>query len=80
MQEIKSIWRAFGESIQLGYVVHDTDVTTAVEMQARYVGEIRKQMGMLMVIFGIVDVGVIALIFCIFYMIVRLKHTSACEK
>lgn len=74
MQEIKSIWRAFGESIQLGYIAQDTDVTTAVEMQARYVGEIRKQMGMLMVIFGIVDVGVIALIFCIFYMIVRLKQ------
>ena len=72
IREIKSIWRAFGES--MGYNTQSTDVTTAVELQARYVGEIRKQMGMLMVIFGIVDVGVIALIFCIFYMIVRLKQ------
>ena len=74
IEEIESIWQAFGESIQLGYNIQLTDVITAVEMQARYVGEIRKQMGMLMVIFGIVDVGVIALIFCIFYMIVRLKQ------
>ena len=36
--------------------------------------ELNKQMDILLVTFGIVDCGVIILIFCIFYMIVRLKR------
>jgi len=43
-------------------------------MQRRYVAAYRKQMGLLLLIFGVVSFGVILLVFCIFYMIVRLKQ------
>ncbi len=47
---------------------------TARELQADYMRELNKQMAILLSVFSLVDVGVIFLIFCIFYMIVRLKR------
>lgn len=47
---------------------------TAKELQAAYMQELNKQMAILLSVFSLVDVGVIFLIFCIFYMIVRLKR------
>jgi lipoprotein-releasing system permease protein len=43
-------------------------------IERRYVEEIRKQMGVLLLIFGVVSFTVVVLVFCIFYMIVRLKQ------
>jgi lipoprotein-releasing system permease protein len=43
-------------------------------MQARYVAEFHKQMGVLLLIFGVVSLSVVLLIFCIFYMIVETKR------
>jgi lipoprotein-releasing system permease protein len=40
-------------------------------MQARYVAEIRKQMGVLLLIFGVVSLSAVLLVFCIFYMLVE---------
>ena len=75
IDDIEAIWKGFAQDQQLGvYALTSTSIDTAKDLQARYMQEIRKQMGMLLVIFGIVDVGVIALIFCIFYMIVKLKQ------
>ena len=62
---------------QLGwgsYLISETAVETAQQMQARYIAELRKQMAMLMLIFGVVSLGAILLIFCIFYMIVVTKQ------
>ncbi|HOV78178.1 MAG TPA: hypothetical protein PLS24_09110, partial [Sedimentisphaerales bacterium] len=39
-----------------------------------YVAEIKKQMGVLLVIFGVVSFSVVVLVFCIFYMMVKLKQ------
>jgi lipoprotein-releasing system permease protein len=50
------------------------EVVTATELQARYLEAIRKQRGLLLLIFGVVDCGAILLVLCIFYMIVRLKQ------
>jgi len=47
---------------------------SAKELQAKYMQELNKQMAILLSVFGIVDVGVIFLVFCIFYMIVHLKR------
>jgi lipoprotein-releasing system permease protein len=47
---------------------------TARELQADYMQELNKQMAILLSVFSIVDVGVIFLVFCIFYMIVHLKR------
>jgi lipoprotein-releasing system permease protein len=56
------------------YLILETQIETAQELQARYIAELRKQMAMLMIIFGVVSLGVILLIFCIFYMIVMTKR------
>lgn len=53
-----------------GYLLSATDVKTAQEEQRAYIAELRKQMAMLLVIFGAASLGAILLIFCIFYMIV----------
>ncbi|MHC4644674.1 MAG: ABC transporter permease [Planctomycetota bacterium] len=73
---IRGVWEEFaatelGWSIKLmGY----TEIETSKEMQRQYVVELLKQMGVLLLIFGMVSCGVVVLVFCIFYMIVRLKQ------
>jgi lipoprotein-releasing system permease protein len=54
--------------------IDNVDVLTARQMQRQYVVEIRKQMGILLLIFGVISFSVVILVFCIFYMIVRLKR------
>lgn len=72
---IQEIWVDFARAAGWSeYIVHQTDIVTARELQRQYMAVISQQMGMLMVIFGVIDVGVITLVFCIFYMIVRLKQ------
>lgn len=76
---IEAIRRAFDTfaRTQLGwgdYLISETQVETAQQMQARYIAELHKQMAILMLIFGVVSLGAILLIFCIFYMIVVTKQ------
>jgi len=76
MAEIWGLWRVFAAE-QLGwgpYLIRETSVKTAKQMQSQYVAELRKQMGVLLLIFGVVSFSVVVLVFCIFYMIVRLKQ------
>ncbi len=73
---IGGIWRNFVEE-HLGanpYLIQETEIKTAKEMQERFIRAYRKQMGILLLIFGVVSFGVVLLVFCIFYMIVRLKQ------
>lgn len=73
---IRGVWRNFVEE-QLGrdlYLINGTRIKTAKQLQSRFVAAYRKQMGILLLIFGVVSLGVVLLIFCIFYMIVRLKQ------
>ncbi len=56
------------------FLIHETQILTAKEMQRTFVQAYRKQMGILLLIFGVVSLGVVLLVFCIFYMIVRLKQ------
>ena len=72
---IRGVWQGFVED-ELGgdlYLANAT-IMTAKEIQRPYVAAYRKQMGILLLIFGVVSLGVVLLIFCIFYMIVRLKQ------
>jgi lipoprotein-releasing system permease protein len=43
-------------------------------MQAQLIAEYRKQMNVLLFIFGLVSVGIILLVFCIFYLIVMTRR------
>ena len=73
---IRGVWRNFVED-QLGaepYLIQYTDIETAQQMQSRYIAAYLQQMNVLLVIFGIVSFGVVLLVFCIFYLIVRLKQ------
>jgi len=73
---IAGLWRNFVEE-HLGanlFLIRETKIKTAKEMQKPYVQAYRKQMGILLLIFGVVSFGVVLLVFCIFYMIVRLKQ------
>jgi ABC-type lipoprotein release transport system permease subunit len=74
--EIRGIWKIFA-SEKLGwgdYDIRATMIETARQMQSRYVAEIRKQMGVLLLIFGVVSLSAVLLIFCIFYMIVETRR------
>jgi len=76
MAQIWGAWQMFA-SDQLNWgpgLISSTDIDTAKQMQSQYVAELRKQMWILLVIFGVVSLSVILLVFCIFYMIVRLKQ------
>jgi len=76
LDQIRGLWRVFATE-ELGWSTHKvllTSVATARQMQYRYVVELRKQMGVLLLIFGVVSFSVVVLVFCIFYMIVRLKQ------
>jgi lipoprotein-releasing system permease protein len=73
---IRGIWRNFVEE-QLEadpYLMQTTDIETAQQMQSRFIAAYLQQMNVLLVIFGIVSFGVVLLVFCIFYLIVRLKQ------
>ena len=69
---IRGVWRNFVEE-QLEEDLN-ANIMTAKQIQRPYVAAYRKQMGILLLIFGVVSLGVVLLIFCIFYMIVRLKQ------
>ena len=73
---IRGVWRAFVQK-QLDadpYLMTSTGINTARQLQSRYIAAYEKQMGVLLLIFGVVSFGVVLLVFCIFYMIVRLKQ------
>jgi lipoprotein-releasing system permease protein len=76
LAQIRGIWENFAEK-QLGWnqsLIQETMITTAKELQKDFVVELYKQMGILLLIFGVVSLGVIVLIFCIFYMIVETRQ------
>jgi lipoprotein-releasing system permease protein len=76
LAEIWGVWQTFAakELAWAPYLIRQTTISTAEDLQKRYIAELRKQMGVLLVIFGVVSFSVIVLIFCIFYMIVRSKQ------
>lgn len=70
--QIAKVWMKFASDKGMTWA-SSYDVQISREKQAKLIIEYRKQMKMLMLIFGIVSGGVILLIFCIFYLIVMTK-------
>lgn len=72
---VRRVWRNFAEKTLNwpDFLIADTEIMTSVAKQSQYTAELRKQMGVLLVIFGIISAGVVVLVFCIFYMIVMSK-------
>lgn len=73
---VRRIWTDFasGRLNWPDFYIAETEIITSVAKQSQYTAELRKQMGVLLVIFGIISAGVVALVFCIFYMIVTSKQ------
>jgi len=71
LERVRNIWKCFSEDLYWGSFA---TVQTSTQKNVQLIVEYRKQMGMLMLIFGIVSGGIILLIFCIFYMIVLSKR------
>ena len=73
---IRGVWRTFvAEQLDADpYLMTATSINTSRQLQSRYIAAYEKQMGVLLLIFGVVSFGVVLLVFCIFYMIVRLKQ------
>ncbi|RKY07373.1 MAG: hypothetical protein DRP66_06835 [Planctomycetota bacterium] len=70
--EAEAIWLRFAQGrFNWGRLA---TIESSRKMQARLVTEYKKQMAMLMLIFGVVSGGVVLLIFCIFYLIVMTKQ------
>jgi len=76
LAQIRGIWEDFAAK-QLGwgpYLIRETEIITSKQMQSQQIVEFRKQMRILLFIFGIVSCSVVLLIGCIFYMIVMTKQ------
>lgn len=76
LAQIRGVWQVFAAE-QLGwdpYLIKNTIIITAKQMQNPLVAEFRKQMGILLLIFGVISLSAILLIFCIFYMIVMTRR------
>ena len=73
---VRGIWRKFAEK-KLdwnNYLISRASIETSRQLQSRLVKELRKQMKMLFLIFGVVSGGVVLLVFCIFYLIVMTRQ------
>ncbi|MGB2862730.1 MAG: FtsX-like permease family protein [Sedimentisphaerales bacterium] len=73
---IRGVWRTFVQE-QLNadpYLMTSTAIKSARQLQSRLIAAYEKQMGILLLIFGVISFGVVLLVFCIFCMIVRLKQ------
>jgi len=73
---IRGVWHTFvqDELDANPRLMTSTAINTARQMQSRQIAAYEKQMGVLLLIFGVVSFGVVILVFCIFSMIVRLKQ------
>jgi len=73
---VRGMWRNFAaEKLNWSnYLISQVDIDTSMHMQSRLISEYRKQLGILMLIFGVVSAGTIILISCIFYLIVTTKQ------
>lgn len=69
---IHGVWRQFAQERFEWYSYVSVD--SARKMQEAQVFEYRKQMDVLLLIFGIISMGIIILVFCIFYLIVMTRR------
>lgn len=69
---VSRIWREFAEERFEWFPM--VQIESAKEMQKMQVVEYRKQMDVLLWIFGLISMGIIILVFCIFYLIVMTRR------
>lgn len=69
---VNGVWREFARDRFDWYMF--ARINSSRQMQAYMIREYKKQMQILLLIFGIVSTGIILLVFCIFYLIVMTRR------
>jgi lipoprotein-releasing system permease protein len=69
---VEGVWRDFARERFDWYMF--ARINSSKQMQAYMIREYKKQMQILLLIFGIVSTGIILLVFCIFYLIVMTRR------
>ena len=72
MAVVRGIWRNFAQERFEWYPLISID--SAKEMQKLQIAEYRKQMDVLLFIFGLISMSIVVLVFCIFYLIVMTRR------
>ncbi|MHC4113750.1 MAG: ABC transporter permease [Planctomycetota bacterium] len=76
LSKIRDAWRVFAAD-RLRWderLIIGTDISTSKQLQSQFVAELHKQMGVLLLIFGIISFSAVLLVFCILYMIVETRR------
>jgi len=71
---VRKVWEGFTAEYLPKYSASNLFLETSEQVQEQYVTEVRKQVAILMLIFGVVSSVGVLLIFCIFYMVVTTKQ------
>ena len=72
---VRELWEGFAREHDLPeYSISKPILDTSKGMQVRFIAELKKQMAVLILIFGTVCSAAVVLIFCIFYMLVMTKQ------
>ena len=76
IHEIREIYQDFAQRVlgQDSMQTRSTSIVTSRVLQEEYLSEVNRQMEVLLAVFGIVDVAVVFLVFCVFWLIVGLKR------
>jgi lipoprotein-releasing system permease protein len=71
---VRKVWEGFAAEYLPKYSTSNLVLETSKEVQEWLVTELRKQVAILMLIFGVISSVGVLLIFCIFYMVVMTKQ------
>lgn len=69
---IRGIWRQFARDRFDWYI--SASITSTRQLYIQMIAEYKKQMNILLFIFGLISMGIILLVFCIFYLIVMTRR------
>ena len=76
LQPVRKVWDNFAAEYLPNYSSSNLFLGTSKEVQEWFVAELRKQVSILMLIFGVISSVGVLLIFCIFYMVVMTKQAD----
>ena len=71
---VRKVWEGFAAEYMPEYSAANLVLETSKQIQEWFVTELRKQVAILMLIFGVISSVGVLLIFCIFYMVVMTKQ------
>lgn len=74
LKRVRKVWEDFAAEYLPEYPASSLLLQTSKQVQEWFVAEIRKQVAILMLIFGVISSVGVLLIFCIFYMVVMTKR------